>query len=88
MLSSKSDTVITVAKTLPRDLPHNLLWQGDVEKLLDRLPLGPFFDLIVSSPPYNIGKPYEQRSALDQYEAWQSRVLDKLVSRLAPNGSL
>ncbi len=61
---------------MPRTLPENLLWQGDVEAFLDRLPARPLFDLVVSSPPYNIGKPYERRAELEQYEEWQARVLE------------
>ena len=37
------------------------LWQGKIEGLLQLLPQEPPFDLIVSSPPYNIGKEYETR---------------------------
>ena len=35
---------------------ENTLFGMDVEKLLDSLPEEPIFDLIVTSPPYNIGK--------------------------------
>ncbi len=65
-----------------------MLWQGDAEAFLDRLPSSALFDLIVSSPPYNIGKPYERKTALEQYEAWQARVLKKIIERLSPRGSL
>ena len=43
------------------------LWRGDVEAFLDELPTEPLFDLIVTSPPYNIGKEYESRIELDKY---------------------
>jgi adenine-specific DNA-methyltransferase len=88
MLAGSHQADITITKTLPRKPPANMLWHGDVEKLLDQLPAAPIFDLIVSSPPYNIGKPYEQKEDLQDYEAWQNRVLEKLVRRLAPGGSL
>ena len=64
------------------------IWQGDVETFLDSIPREPLFDLIVTSPPYNIGKPYETRSALEDYLLWQSKIIEKLVPRLKPNGSL
>lgn len=73
---------------MPRKLPENLLWDGDVEDFLEQLPPGPLFDLIVSSPPYNIGKPYERKAELERYEEWQERVLRKLVARLSSCGSL
>ena len=44
--------------------------------------------LIVSSPPYNIGKPYEKRSKLDDYLARQEAVLEECVRVLHPEGSL
>lgn len=31
------------------------IWQGDALALLDRLPREPLFDLVVTSPPYNLG---------------------------------
>jgi len=64
------------------------LWQGKVEGLLQLLPQKPLFDLIVSSPPYNIGKEYETRQALDDYLQWQGKIIDNLVPRLKTGGSL
>jgi len=64
------------------------LWQGKLEGLLKLLPNEPLFDLIVSSPPYNIGKEYETRQALDSYLEWQEQIIDELVPRLKPGGSL
>ncbi len=46
------------------------------------------FNLIVSSPPYNIGKSYEKEVKLDEYLAWQSDVITELVRLLHPKGSL
>ncbi|MDO8789203.1 MAG: site-specific DNA-methyltransferase [Sulfuritalea sp.] len=64
------------------------IWVGDTEKFLKKLPKEPLFDLIVSSPPYNIGKAYEKKNDLKQYMEWQKRIIDELVPRLKPNGSL
>ncbi len=44
--------------------------------------------LIVSSPPYNIGKPYEQRTELHKYLEWQTAVLRECVRILQSDGSL
>lgn len=44
--------------------------------------------LVVSSPPYNIGKPYEQRTELSQYLEWQLSVLRECVRILQSDGSL
>ena len=44
--------------------------------------------LIVSSPPYNIGKPYEQRLAMSEYLAQQELVLRECVRILQHDGNL
>ena len=45
-------------------------------------------DLIVTSPPYNIGKAYEKRSALDQYVQLQTNVINDCFRVLSENGSI
>lgn len=64
------------------------MWLGDTEKLLASLPKAPQFDLVVTSPPYNIGKEYEAKSSLDSYMEWQERIIDAIVPRLADTGSI
>lgn len=44
--------------------------------------------LIVTSPPYNIGKSYERRSPLDKYVQDQAQVIAECVRLLHPNGSI
>ena len=44
--------------------------------------------LIVTSPPYNLGKDYEERITLKDYVKRQERVIDKCVDLLHPQGSL
>lgn len=51
------------------------------------LPAG-MMQLIVTSPPYNIGKRYERRSPLDAYIQSQSQVIAECVRLLDINGSL
>ena len=64
------------------------VWQGDAETFLDGLPSKALFDLIVTSPPYNIGKAYETRRELEKYILWQERIIDKLMPRLKKGGSV
>jgi adenine-specific DNA-methyltransferase len=45
-------------------------------------------DLIVTSPPYNIGKSYERRSSLADYVASQAQVISECVRLLSSRGSL
>ena len=44
--------------------------------------------LIVTSPPYNIGKSYERRSPLDAYVESQAAVIAECVRTLRPGGSI
>lgn len=44
--------------------------------------------LIVTSPPYNIGKPYEERVEFKVYLEWQRNVIKECVRILKPNGSI
>lgn len=40
------------------------------------------FSLVVSSPPYNIGKIYEKRQEFDDYLNWQESILEQCVRTL------
>ena len=44
--------------------------------------------LIVTSPPYNLGKDYETRSSIDDYLESQAAVIQKCVRLLHPEGSI
>ena len=46
------------------------------------------FKLIVTSPPYNLGKAYESRSSLDDYIADQHSVITECVRLLDQHGSI
>lgn len=70
-------------------LKHDhVMVEGDCEALLARLPREPLFDLIVTSPPYNIGKSYEKKTGLDIYLDWQERIIAELIPRLKDGGSI
>ena len=45
-------------------------------------------NLVITSPPYNIGKSYERRAPLEKYIAQQAEVISECVRLLHPNGSL
>lgn len=46
------------------------------------------FDLIVTSPPYNIGKEYETKVSIEAYLEQQEQLVKILVEKLSPKGSL
>ena len=45
-------------------------------------------DLIMTSPPYNIGKKYEKRRRLEIYLKEQEQVIEQLVRVLSPRGNI
>ena len=45
-------------------------------------------NLVVTSPPYNVGKKYEKSTPLEEYLAAQEPVIKELVRVLAPTGSI
>jgi len=54
---------------------------------LARLP-AETIQLVVTSPPYNIGKAYEQRTDRERYLAEQRAVIGECVRVLRPGGSI
>lgn len=60
---------------------------GDCLRLLRDVPDGAI-QLVVTSPPYNLGKEYEKRLHLDAYLAQQAEVIRECVRCLAPRGSI
>ena len=69
------------------DYPSYLLSCEDNLHFLNRLP-DSIFKLIVTSPPYNLGKDYEKRMSVDDYIESQSRVIRECIRVLHPNGSI
>ncbi len=70
-------------------LAHSSIIQGDALVLLDRIP-DESIKLVLTSPPYNIGKSYERGmfSSLDQYSEWMSELIKKLMKKVRPDGSV
>jgi len=64
-----------------------VLHAGDCLDFLEQCPDG-VFKLVVTSPPYNIGKEYEKRLDLDLYLAQQEKVIGECVRVLSQNGSI
>ncbi len=64
-----------------------VIHEGDTLELLASLP-DDFARLIVTSPPYNLGKPYETRLHLDEYIDQQRKVITECVRILNSKGSI
>lgn len=46
------------------------------------------FDLIITSPPYNVGKSYEVKQSIEAYLATQEEIIAELIRVLSPRGSI
>ncbi len=46
------------------------------------------FDLILTSPPYNIGKSYESKTSIEKYLETQEEIINELVRVLSNKGNL
>lgn len=64
-----------------------VVYPGDCLALLKTVP-DESLQLIVTSPPYNIGKEYEKRLHLDTYLRQQEEVIAECVRALSPRGSI
>jgi adenine-specific DNA-methyltransferase len=64
-----------------------VLYAGDVRDLLATVPSNTV-RLIITSPPYNLGKEYETRVELKTYLKKQAEIIKELVRVLADDGSI
>jgi len=64
-----------------------LLINNDIEDVIGNIPKNTI-NLIISSPPYNIGKPYEKKKKFNEYLEWNKCIINKLIECLSDKGSL
>lgn len=64
-----------------------VLYDGDCLDLLSEIP-DASIDLVVTSPPYNLGKPYEEKLDLGAYIREQSNVIRHCARTLSEQGSI
>jgi len=64
-----------------------VLYNGDCLNLLKQIP-DKSIQLIVTSPPYNIGKEYERKISLDEYKEQQSIIIKECERVLSETGSI
>lgn len=81
---------VKLLKNVPTQLSTNdsIVWNRDVSEVMDRLPEKPLFDLVITSPPYNIGKPYEERLDMKEYVTWHKELIGKIAKRVKKTGSI
>lgn len=64
-----------------------VLFYGDTRDLLTKIP-NESVQLIITSPPYNLGKSYERRRRLAAYLREQGSIIRTCIEKLAPGGSI
>ena len=64
-----------------------VLFHGDVGEFVATVPDGSV-RLIITSPPYNLGKEYESRVSIEQYLRTQAQVIGQLQRILSEDGSI
>ncbi len=64
-----------------------VLYNGDVTGFIAAIPDNAI-SLIVTSPPYNLGKDYEDRVSIERYLEKQAEIITQLYRVLKPNGSI
>jgi len=64
-----------------------VIFSGDVTDFLTQIPDNSI-TLIVTSPPYNLGKKYEKRTSIEQYLQTQTEVIMQLYRILRNDGNL
>ena len=64
-----------------------VLYQGDVSDFVSTIP-DKSVSLIITSPPYNLGKDYEDRVSIEEYLHSQEQVISQLIRILSDEGSI
>ena len=63
------------------------LFHGDCLELLRKIP-DRAAQLVITSPPYNVGKAYEKTQSLEEYFSFQERVIAECVRIVRNGGSI
>lgn len=75
------------ATFLSGNTTETILEVGDCKKILKKIQSGSV-DLVVTSPPYFIGKKYDESKSIADYETLHREILPQIVRVLRPGGSV
>ncbi len=82
--------LFTQTKTISSEFRNDadiVLYNGDVNDFINTIPTASV-KLIITSPPYNLGKEYEDKVSIDKYLEMQQETIENLYRVLRPDGSL
>lgn len=68
------------------EFDHQII-HGDCQAEIQKIENGKF-DLIITSPPYNVGKSYETKTSIEKYLETQEDIIAELVRTLSDEGNL
>ena len=71
---------------IDKDIKYKII-NGDSLKELEKFD-DKKFDLIITSPPYNVGKEYETKKSIEEYLKTQESIIELLVDKLSDRGSI
>jgi len=89
-MSSKQDSLFRPERRVDADFLSDsklVLHAGEACAFLESIP-DKCVTLVVTSPPYNVGKSYETKTTLDHYLEEQQRVIRELHRVLSDDGSI
>ena len=79
--------MIEILEKYPKNNTNNFLLNMDVIDALNSLPNNSV-DMIITSPPYNLGKEYEKKIKMDEYFKWQNKIISICFNKLKNTGSI
>ena len=82
--------LFTQTKTIASEFRNDadiVLYNGDVNDFINTLPTASV-KLIITSPPYNLGKEYEDKVSIDKYLEMQQETIENLYRVFRSDGSL
>jgi len=89
-MNARNESLFSQKTTISEDFSPSesiVVYPSDCLELLKTIP-DESLQLIVTSPPYNIGKEYEKRLHLDLYLQQQAQVITECVRVLSQRGSI
>ena len=76
-----------IEEEIPSHRAEDHMILGDTYKTLKTLE-DQKFDLVITSPPYNIGKEYETKQSIEQYLEQQEEIIEQLIRVTTNRGSI
>ncbi len=83
----KGGSLMSDISSIYNNVSKAIIYDGSCYDFINTIP-SESVKLVVTSPPYNIGKKYEKKTGLEEYYANQERIIDESVRILSDDGSI